>query len=45
VLWNFDLEFDDDAYLWNPANEIQYLRAYNTWEKPPLMVKVTDIRK
>ncbi|KAL6711299.1 hypothetical protein ACN47E_005830 [Coniothyrium glycines] len=45
LLWNFDLEFADGAPLWDPKNEFEGLRAYNTWEKSPLMVRLTDIRK
>lgn len=45
LLWNFDLEFADGAKLWSPENEFKGLRAYNTWEKSPLMVRLTDIRK
>lgn len=45
LLWNFDLEFADSAPLWNPENEFEGLRAYNTWEKSSLMVKLMDIRK
>ncbi|KAF2258735.1 cytochrome P450 [Lojkania enalia] len=45
LLWNFDLEFADGAPLWDPKDNFKGLRAYNTWEKSPLMVKLTDIRK
>lgn len=45
LLWNFDLEFADGAPLWNPKDEFKGLRAYNTWEKSPLLVKLKDIRK
>ncbi|KAF2466013.1 cytochrome P450 [Lindgomyces ingoldianus] len=45
LLWNFDLELADGAPLWNPKDEFKGLRAYNTWEKSPLRVKLTDIRK
>lgn len=45
LLWNFDLEFADGAPLWNPKDEYKGLRAFNTWEKSPLMIKLTDIRK
>lgn len=45
LLWNFDLEFSDGAPLWDPKDEFKGLRAYNTWEKSPLMVRLTDIRK
>ncbi|KAF2810069.1 pisatin demethylase [Mytilinidion resinicola] len=44
LLWNFDVEFADGAPLWSPANEYAGLRAFNTWEKSPLMIKLTDIR-
>ncbi|ORY07929.1 cytochrome P450 [Clohesyomyces aquaticus] len=44
-LWNFDIEFADGAPLWNPKDEFKGLRAFNTWEKSPLMVRLTDIRK
>jgi cytochrome P450 len=45
LLWNFDIEFADGAPLWNPKEEFKGLRAFNTWEKSPLMIKLTDIRK
>jgi len=44
-LWNFDVEFADGAPLWDPKDEFKGLKAYNTWEKSPLMVKLTDVRK
>jgi cytochrome P450 len=43
-LWNFDVEFADGAPLWDPKDEFKGLKAYNTWEKSPLMVKLTDVR-
>ncbi|KAI4666450.1 uncharacterized protein J4E79_002488 [Alternaria viburni] len=45
ILWNFDVEFADGAPLWDPKDEFKGLKAYNTWEKSPLMVKLTDVRK
>ncbi|PSN63626.1 pisatin demethylase [Corynespora cassiicola Philippines] len=44
-LWNFDVEFVDGAPLWDPRDDFKGLKAYNTWEKSPLMVKLTDVRK
>ncbi|EXJ57672.1 uncharacterized protein A1O5_12462 [Cladophialophora psammophila CBS 110553] len=44
-LWHFEVECVDGAPLWNPADEYAGLRAYNTWEKSPLMVYLRDIRK
>jgi cytochrome P450 len=45
LLWNFDLEFADGAEKWDPRNEFEGLRAYNTWEKSPLMIRLKDVRK
>lgn len=45
LLWNFDLEFADGAPLWDPKGEFAGLKAYNTWEKSPLMVRLKDVRK
>ncbi|EUC34775.1 hypothetical protein COCCADRAFT_35596 [Bipolaris zeicola 26-R-13] len=45
-LWNFDVEFaENGGRLWDPKGEFEGLKAFNTWEKSPLMVKLTDIRK
>jgi len=44
-LWNFDVDFTEEgAKLWDPKNEFEGLKAFNTWEKSPLFVKLTDIR-
>lgn len=44
-LWNFDIEFAEGAgTLWDPKGEFEGLKAYNTWEKSPLMVRLTDVR-
>jgi cytochrome P450 len=46
LLWNFDISFDaGGSPLWDPANEFAGLRAYNTWEKSPLMVRLRNIRE
>ncbi|KAF1990082.1 cytochrome P450 [Aulographum hederae CBS 113979] len=44
LLWNFDVEFYDGAPLWDPRDEYKGLRAFNTWEKSPLMATLTDLR-
>lgn len=45
-LWNFDIEFAEPggAKLWDPSGEFAGLKAYNTWEKSPLMVRLRDVR-
>ncbi|KAE8853633.1 hypothetical protein HRS9122_00625 [Pyrenophora teres f. teres] len=44
-LWNFDVEFTEEGgKLWDPRNNFEGLKAFNTWEKSPLLVKLTDIR-
>jgi cytochrome P450 len=44
-LWNFDVEFaEDGGKLWNPEGEFKGLRAFNVWEKSPLMVRLSDVR-
>jgi cytochrome P450 len=45
LLWNFDLELADGAPLWDPKDEFKGLKAFNTWEKSPLMVRLKDVRK
>ncbi|KAF2422852.1 cytochrome P450 [Tothia fuscella] len=46
LLWNFDISFTEEGSpLWNPADEYAGLKAYNTWEKSPLMVKLKDVRR
>jgi cytochrome P450 len=44
LLWHFDVDFSDTAESWNPKNQFEGLRVYNTWEKKPLMVQLTDVR-
>ncbi|KAF2399643.1 cytochrome P450, partial [Trichodelitschia bisporula] len=39
VVWNFDLENADEAKEWEPEGNMRNMRAYSTWQKPPLLVK------
>ncbi|RDW77740.1 cytochrome P450-10 [Coleophoma cylindrospora] len=45
LLWNFDLVSVDGAPNWNPANEMGRARAFMTWEKPDLNVKVVRVQR
>jgi cytochrome P450 len=40
LLWNFDIVSEDGAWKWNPDGELKHMRAFNTWEKPELNIKV-----
>lgn len=40
VLWNFDVVSTDGAWQWNPEGEMKHMKAYTTWQKPDLNVKV-----
>ncbi|KAI1850330.1 hypothetical protein JX266_004188 [Neoarthrinium moseri] len=48
LLWHFDVErADRDAPVdvWDPANHLQHVKAFNTWNKPPLMCKLTPVKR
>jgi cytochrome P450 len=40
LLWNFDIVSTDGAWRWDPAGEMKHMRAFNTWEKPDLNIKL-----
>ncbi|EON67359.1 hypothetical protein W97_06612 [Coniosporium apollinis CBS 100218] len=42
LLWNFDLISVDGAWQWDPEGDMKNMRAFLTWEKPSLNVKVRD---
>ncbi|TKA69439.1 hypothetical protein B0A49_03779 [Cryomyces minteri] len=45
LLWNFDLVSTDNAWQWDPADEMKNMRAFMTWEKPDLNVKVIPVAR
>ena len=45
LIWNFDIECPDDADMWNPEGEMKNMRAYMTWEKPDLNIKVSRVQR
>lgn len=45
VLWSFDIVSTDGAWQWDPAGEMKHMKAYNTWQKPELSVKVQKVRQ
>ncbi|KAJ5697820.1 hypothetical protein N7488_011504 [Penicillium malachiteum] len=44
LLWHFDIVSTDGAWQWNPAGEMKHMKAYNTWQKPELPVKLVKVR-
>ncbi|KAJ6023950.1 hypothetical protein N7540_004747 [Penicillium herquei] len=44
LLWHFDIVSTDDAWQWNPAGEMMHMKAYNTWQKPELLIKLVNVR-
>ncbi|KAK4570488.1 hypothetical protein LTR86_002568 [Recurvomyces mirabilis] len=45
LLWSFDLVSTDRAWQWDPEGEMKNMRAYMTWEKPDLNVKVKLVER
>ncbi|KAG9235555.1 cytochrome P450 [Amylocarpus encephaloides] len=43
LLWNFDIISVDGAPNWNPENEMGRARAFMTWEKPDLNLKLKRV--
>jgi len=43
LLWNFDIEIVDGAPTWDISGELKYLKAYLTWDKLELNVKLTRV--
>lgn len=45
LLWHYDLKRSDlekpgALDVWDPADDLKHVRAFNTWNKPPLMCKL-----
>jgi hypothetical protein len=45
LLWNFDIVSVDGVPNWNPEGEMSRARAFMTWEKPDLNVKVVPMNR
>ncbi|KAJ0108308.1 cytochrome P450 [Diaporthe amygdali] len=48
LLWNFDVEFDggdSGAWQWDPAGDFKHMRAFAVWKKPPLIVRLKEIKR
>lgn len=49
LLWHYDLERSDLDQpgaddVWDPSGDLQHVRAFNTWNKPPLMCRLTPVK-
>jgi len=45
LLWNFDIISADGAPNWNPENEMGRARAFMTWEKPDLNLRLKVVQR
>lgn len=50
LLWHFDLERSDldgaGAYdVWDVEGDLRHVKAFNTWNKPPLMCRLSPVRR
>ncbi|KAB5513621.1 cytochrome P450 [Coniochaeta sp. 2T2.1] len=43
LLWNFDVFPADEAKEWDTEGEMKYMRAFLTWEKPDLNIKLVPV--
>ncbi|PGH26436.1 hypothetical protein AJ80_01934 [Polytolypa hystricis UAMH7299] len=43
LLWSYDLVSTDGAYKWDPEGEMKHMRAFLTWEKPELNIKLRRV--
>ncbi len=42
ILLNFDMELADGAHEWDTEGNMKNIKAYSTWQKPPLNIKLVD---
>ncbi|KAJ2903204.1 benzoate 4-monooxygenase cytochrome P450 [Zalerion maritima] len=48
LIWHFDIErsdLDDGQDVWDPAGDLSQIKAFNTWNKPPLMCRLTQVKR
>ena len=48
LLWTFDMELEggkQGAWRWDPAGEMKHIKAYMTFERPDLWVKVKKVAR
>jgi hypothetical protein len=45
LLWNFDVYSADKAELWESSGEMKHMKAFLTWEKPELNIKLVPVQR
>jgi cytochrome P450 len=48
LLWHFDVvrdEFEEGFDIWDVSGDIKHVKAFNTWNKPPLMCKLRPVKR
>ena len=45
LLWNFDIESMDGAWVWYPEGEMKEMKAFMTWQKPTIIAKVRKVQR
>lgn len=48
LLWHFDIEradLDEPVDVWDPSDDLKHIKAFNTWNKPPLWIKLTPVKR
>ncbi|KFH46806.1 Isotrichodermin C-15 hydroxylase-like protein [Hapsidospora chrysogenum ATCC 11550] len=45
LLWNFDVYPADAAAEWSQEGEMRHMRAFLTWEKPDLNVRLVPVAR
>ncbi|KAL2756079.1 hypothetical protein ACRALDRAFT_1063952 [Sodiomyces alcalophilus JCM 7366] len=49
LLWHFDMEKlppgPGEEDMWDVSGDLHRVKAFNTWNKPPLMVKLTPVKR
>ncbi|KAL3444197.1 cytochrome P450 [Aspergillus insuetus] len=45
LVWNFEFVSTDGAWQWDPQGEMRFMKAYTTWQKPDLNVRVVKVNR
>lgn len=45
LLWCFDVKNADDMHEWDPTNDFHNIKAYSTWQKPGLNVRLIPVKR
>jgi cytochrome P450 len=49
LLWHFDIERaplgEGEEDVWDPEGHLRHVKAFNTWNKPPLMCRLIPVKR